>query len=117
MAALSARRLAPLNSTKTPVGCAASRLRSTSAADVSDCQVGTADCVTLMMACGSDGETTCSRAEPGPVVTRSTFHCAGTSTETRPSTTHADSAATGSSAPEPTAANASAVTDNTDVAT
>ena len=34
----------------------------------------------------SFGETTCTRADPGPDVTRWTTHCAGTMTPTRPST-------------------------------
>src|ERR1700759_2996415 len=103
MAGRSARRSVARNSTKTPCGCEANAVCSTSAADVSDCCIGTGDCVTWMTACGSDGETTCNRAEPGPDVTRSTRQFAGTSTETRPSTTATDSA-TVSSAPEPTAA-------------
>ena len=84
-AGLSARRSAGVELDEHPVGLVAQCRPQDSAAAASD-PCAPRDCVTCSDDLGSDGETTCTRAEPGPDVMRWTAQSAGTSTATRPST-------------------------------
>src|SRR6516165_5779055 len=74
-----------LKSTNTPAGSASIPRFNRSAVPLS-VSPATGDCVTCNATSESDGDVTCTRAEPGPATTRCVGQSPGTVSATRPST-------------------------------